>query len=694
MPNADDHRNLQRAISLHQNGSLNEAPGLYRELIKKNANNFHALHFLGLIEAGAGNMEQAKDLMARSLSVQPPNIQFIENYAAISFQTGDYETALTASQEGLRLNNANARLLYVSAVSLFKLSRFEESATQFDRLLSLEPNHIAALNERGSVLAEMQRYDAALASVEKALMLAPEYAEAHVHKGNLFAKLKRFNEALAAYDRAIALKPYLAEAWLGRGNAYFTLKRFDQAVAAYEKALATKGHFNGAEGFRFAAKMQLCDWTNYDAERSGLSSSIRQGNLSVAPFEFLAISSSPQDQLQCAKLWIANKHPAFRNWEGHRYNHDRIRIAYLSADFREHPVSFAIAGMLERHDKSRFDVTAISLGPDDNSEMRRRLKASFERFVDAEKHSDDQISGLIKELEIDILVDLAGFTEGSRPNIFAQRAAPIQVNYLGYPGTMGADYFDYIIADRTVIPEDQRKFYSEKIVYLPNSFQPADRERRISDKQFTRTDAGLPLEGFVYCCFNTSYKITPDIYDTWMHILSKVNGSLLWLVAASSAVERNLRNEAAARGIDANRLIFAPPVSLPEHQARLPLADLFLDTWSYNAGATASDTLWAGVPILTRIGRTIVGRMAASLLNAARLPELITTTAEAYEQIAIDLATDPEKMSAIKRKLAENRLTTPLFDTELSTKHIEAAYSAMHELYQAGLAPEHIVVPN
>jgi len=353
-----------------------------------------------------------------------------------------------------------------------------------------------------------------------------------------------------------------------------------------------------------------------------------------------------------------------------------------------------MAGMFESHDKSRFDVTAISLGPNDTSEMRQRLNASFERFIDAQKYSDDQIVNLIRSSEMDILVDLMGFTKNSRTGIFARRAAPIQVNYLGYLGTMGAEYIDYIFADRIVIPETQNEFYAEKIVCLPNSFQPTDRQRRISDKKFTRAEVGLPQAGFVFCCFNTNYKITPDVYDIWMRILKQVDDSVLWLVAEGPTIERNLRNEAIARGVNSERLIFAPRMLLPEHQARLRLADLFLDTLPYNAGATASDMLWAGLPVLTRVGDTFVGRMAASLLNAIHLPELITTTPEAYEQMAIDLATHSEKLAAIKHKLAENRLTTPLFDTKLFTKHIEAAYTTMYERHQAVLAPDHIVVPN
>jgi len=321
-------------------------------------------------------------------------------------------------------------------------------------------------------------------------------------------------------------------------------------------------------------------------------------------------------------------------------------------------------------------------------------KATFEHFIDGKTLSDEEIASRVRETEIDILIDLKGFTQDARTNVFALRPAPIQVSYLGYPGTMGASYIDYIIADQTVIPDECRKFYSEKIAFLPNTYQANDRKRVISDKAFTRSDLGLPSQGFVFCCFNSSYKILPDVFDCWMRILKQVEGGVLWLLEDNASAASNLKKEAVARRVSSERLVFAKRMPLPEHLARHRLADLFLDTLPCNAHTTASDTLWAGLPVLTCLGETFAGRVAASLLNAVRMPELIATTLEAYERMAIDLATHPEKLATIKHKLAENRLTTPLFDTKLFTKHIEAAYTTMYERHQAGLAPDHIIVPN
>jgi predicted O-linked N-acetylglucosamine transferase (SPINDLY family) len=408
------------------------------------------------------------------------------------------------------------------------------------------------------------------------------------------------------------------------------------------------------------------------------------------------ISSSSSEQFQCAKINIAHNNPPSPApiWRGERYNHDRIRLAYLSADFDHHATSDLMAGLFDCHDRSRFAVTAISIGPDSNSEMRRRLKSSFERFIDVEKQNDSQVANILRDLEIDILIDLKGFTQSARTNIFACRPAPIQVNYLGYPGTMGASYIDYIIADKVVIPENHHQAYSEKIIFLPNSYQANDDKRFIADRAFTRAEFGIPQTGFVFCCFNDNYKITPRVFDCWMRILKQVENSVLWLYESNVTASSNLRKEAATRGINAERLIFAKRMQLPDHLARHRLADLFLDTLPCNAHTTASDALWAGLPVLTRLGETFAGRVAASLLNAIHLPELITTTSDDYEQRAIDLAIHPEKLTAIKRKIAENRLTTPLFDTKLFTKHLEAAYIAMYDRHQAGLAPGHIVIPN
>jgi protein O-GlcNAc transferase len=672
------------------------AENLFIDTLELAPRSIPALNNLANAQYEQKKIIEASITARKIIEIDPRNIDAYLMLSACQKEQKKYEEALATCEAIIGIDPTNAQAHCYRGYALNKTRKYQEAIESFDRALAIQPDFSDALLNRGNSLQNLKRYAEALAAYDKALALKPDLAEAWLGRGNVFFGLKCYDEALATYDKALALKSDLAEAWHGRGNVFSDLKCYDEAFAAYDKAFSLKPELVGAEGARLHAKMHLCDWSNFDAECDHIIASVRDGKSGTLPFTLLAIPSSSDDQLQCAKSWIAKRNPPSKKpgWRGEHDRHARIRIAYVSADFRQHAMSYLMAGMFECHDKSRFDVSAISLGPDDNSEMRQRLNASFERFIDAKTYSDDQIANLVESLEIDILIDLTGFTADSRLGIFARRPAPIQVNYLGYPGTIGANYIDYIIADQTVIPDESRKFYSEKIVLLTNTYQVNDRNRVVSDKKFTRANSGLPPQGFVFCCFNNNYKITPCAFDCWTRILKQVEGSVLWLLEANASAVSNLRKEVMARGVSSERLVFAKHMPSPEHLARHKLADLFLDTLPYNAHTTASDALWGGLPVLTQIGETFAGRVAASLLNAIHLPELITTTARAYEQMAIDLATHPEKLVAIKHKLAENRLTTPLFDTNLFTKHIEAAYSAMYERYQAELSPEHIVIPN
>jgi predicted O-linked N-acetylglucosamine transferase (SPINDLY family) len=439
--------------------------------------------------------------------------------------------------------------------------------------------------------------------------------------------------------------------------------------------------------------MQIADWRQFAPEVAQLAARIERDEAASNPFVLLALCDSPPLQKLAARNWVRAKCPPNGALSALpvRARRDRIRVGYFSADFRAHATSSLTAALFETHDRSRLELTAFAFGPDTRDEMRQRVAAAFDRWLDLGQQSDSDIARLARSLEIDIAVDLGGFTRGSRPRIFALRAAPLQVSYLGYLGTMSADYMDYLIADDTLIPQALRPHYAEKIVYLP-SYQVNDSKRPIAPRRFTRQELGLPPRGFVFCCLNSTYKLTPATFDGWMRILTAVPGSALYLLGGSAALEGNLHREAHARGVAADRIVFGARLPPAEYLARYRTADLFLDTLPYNAGTTASDALWAGLPVLTCMGATFAGRVGASLLRAVGLPELITSTPEQYERLAVELASEPRRLAAIRAKLADGLRTAPLFDTAASARHLEAAYAGMYDRYLAGLPPEHIRV--
>jgi protein O-GlcNAc transferase len=571
---------------------------------------------------------------------------------------------------------------------------YEQGVALMRKAIALNGEVATAHNNLGKGLLALRRSAEALGCFEKAIALAPDFAEPHVHRGGILLGMRRASEALECFQKAVGLDPGNAELQRNCGHILSRLARYEETLAAYDRAFRLQPDLVGIEGYRLYARMHLCDWEDIAAEQARLVASIRSGKANAQPFIFLAVPATPSDQRQCAQAWLERHFPPVEppRWNGQRYDHDRIRVAYLSADFRQHAASTLMAGMFECHDRSRFEVTAISFGPDDRSELRKRLEAAFDRFVDARGRSDDEIADLLRSLEIDIAVDLMGFTTESRTGIFARRPVPVQAHYMGFPGTMAAPYLDYIMADGVVIPREAHAHYSEKVVSLPNSYFVNDDKRAIAARAFRRSDLGLPAKGFVFCCFNASYKITPEVFEVWMRILEAVDGSVLWLYRENAKAADNLRREARRRGIDGERLVFAHRLPPSEHLARYPAADLFLDTLPYNAHTTAADALWAGLPVLTCCGETFVGRVAASLLDAVGLLELVTTSLDDYERLAVELARDAKRLAEIRTNLAANRTKMPLFDTSLFTRHMEAAFVAMHERHQAGLPPDDIDV--
>lgn len=499
--------------------------------------------------------------------------------------------------------------------------------------------------------------------------------------------------ALTFYKKAIGLKPDYSEAYRCYATALVKLKRYEEALANYSRCIELEPEQPYLSGTLLNAKMHLCDWRNWGSDYKTILQDIAQGRRSALPFDLLTIPSTALQQKRCAAIFMENMFPAAdRHWQCVRYTHDRLRIGYFCGEFYNHATMRLAAGLFEQHDRSRFEIVALSLGRTPQDEMRTRLVNAFDQFHDVWRDSDEAVTKLARMLEIDIAVDLDGLANNTRPGIFARRLAPLQVNWLAYPVTMGAQFIDYLIADQTLIPEAHRDAYTEKIVYLPNSYQVNDSKRQISEYTPSRAELGLPEQGLVFCNFNSNYKITPDIFHIWMRLLHQVDGSVLWLLEDNPGAAKNLLCEAKQLGISGERLVFAPRINLADHLARHRQADLFLDTFYCNAHTTASDALWAGLPVLTCLGETFAGRVAASLLNAIGLPELITQSPQEYEALALMLATHPTRLSEIKQRLADNRLTHPLFDTARFTRDLEAAYVAMWERYQRGEAPEHIFV--
>jgi protein O-GlcNAc transferase len=603
-----------------------------------------------------------------------------------------YDEAFAAYDKALSFKPDLAEAWFGRGNVFYGIKRYDEAFAAYDKALSFKPHLAEAWLGRGNVFYDLKRHDEAFAAFDKALSITPDLAEAWLGRGNVFRSLKRFDEAFAAYDRALSFKPHLAEAWRGRGNVFSDLKRYDESFGAYDKALSIEPDLKYAEGARLHAKMHLCDWTKIDAEILHLLSAARDQKPVGVPFLSLSIPATRADQLRFAKTFVSDQGSFSALWRDEIYSHDRIRISYLSADFRHHPLAQLAVGLFEHHDKSRFEIMAISSGPDDGSDLRNRIRSAADNFIDVRGMPDSEVAEFIRRAEIDILVDLSGFTEANRFGVFARRASPLQVNFLCYTGTMGADCMDYIIADPTVIPKDQFEFYSEKVVWLPDTYQANDRSRSISGRRPTRSECNLPDATFVFSCFNATYKITSEVFAVWMRLLAKTQGSVLWLLETNPTATQNLRREAEAHGITPRRLIFAPPMTLADHMARIGLADLFVDTLPYNAHTTASDALWAGLPVLTCLGDTFAGRVAASLIRAIGLPELVTTSLENYETLALKIAGDPSLLRAIRGRLVRNRDTYPLFDTARYTRHIEAAYVTMWERYQRREMPDSFAV--
>jgi len=646
-----------------------------------------ALNHRGNALVRLDRLEEAVAAFDRALAVKPDQIEALIGRGNTLMLLDRCEEALAAFDRVIEIRPDNAMALGNGGLALVELGRYEEALDRFGRTLELTPDNVLTLDAYGNTLLLLNRHADALAAFDTALELAPDRPELLKHRADALRELRRHDEAVQTYDRVLAAVPDDAETLFYRGKSLWALGRLEQAIASYERASALDD--TRALGELVFCLLAIADWARADQLASALRKSIAKENF-VHSFATVGIGLGPLDQLKAARSLIRDVVAGAPKPFIHStaVDADKLRIAYLSSDFRHHAVGVAAAELFERHDRTRFEIIGVSFGPDDKTGTRARIVAAFDRFHDVASHTDRDIARLLNDLQVHIAVDLNGLTEGYRPGVLACRPAPIQINYLGYPGTTGAEYIDYVIADETVLPFAEQPFFTEKIVHLPDCYHVNDATRRISSYVAPRSDLGPPDRGMVFCCFNQPFKIAAPIFDVWMRLLTRVPASVLWLSELNDPAQANLRRHAAARGVDPDRLIFAPRMdSSEDHLARHHAADLFLDTLPYNAHSTAIDALWAGLPVVTCAGTFFPGRVAASLLKAANLPELVTRSLADYEALAFRLATDPALLSSMRRKLADNRAPCALFDSDRFRRHLEAAYATMWDIYRRGESP-------
>lgn len=607
-----------------------------------------------------GQVKKAKDICLEILEDEPKNFDILHLLGIISFQLKDYKKSSELISEAIKINSKDAEAYNNMGIVSKKLNQFNIAYNNFCSAIKLKPDYAEAHNSCGVILKELEKEENAIKSFKLAIKFEKNYAEAYYNLGHIFFERKKYNEALQNFYQSYKINPKLNYLL---SSIIFT-------------------------------KHRICEWNSFDKDLLDLENVILNEKKKINPFLTLSFYESPQLQKTSAEIFVKNEYDVqnTQNYKFHNQTKKKIRIAYYSADFRNHPMSYLLANLYELHDKNKYEVIGISFGPYKDDEMRKRVSNAFDKFYDLRLKTEDEIVKFSRELKIDIAIDLMCFTKYHKFGIFVKRCAPIQVNYLGYPGTSGTNYLDYIIADKILIPKESQKYYSEKIVYLPDTYQANDSTKKISDKIFTREELGLPKDGFVFCCFNNNYKITPQVFNVWMRLLKRVENSVLWILSENINISKNLKKEATLRGIDFNRIVFAERIKMNEHLARQKVADLFIDTFPYTGHTTVSDALWVGLPVLTRIGKSFASRVSSSLLNAIGLSVLVTNSEKEYEDLAIELATNSLKLEEIRNKLKNNKNTKPLFNTQIFARNIEKTYSLMYERYLKNLPLNNIEI--
>jgi len=721
-------KQIKVVIALYSNGQIQEALDSLETLIKNYPKEPLLFNINGVCYKAIGRLDAAVKNFEKALNIKPDYIEACFNLGVTHRELGQLNAAVKSYEKALNLKPDYTEAHFNLGNAYKELGQLEDAVMSYEKALSYKPDHANAHNNLGNALSDLGQLDDALKSYQKAVAIQPNFADAHNNLGLVFMELGQLDAAVKCYEKALTFKPDYAEVQNNLGTALSDLGQLHDAVKSYQKALAVKPDYALAQinlgrimlrlqrmdkalefferaivlnpnldyilGDLINTKMHLCLWDDLESYLNELTNKVINGEKVLKPFPLLALIDNPEIQRKTAEIYFKDKYPQNHFLPKLEYypKHKKIRIGYFSADFHNHATMHLMAELFECHDKCSFELIAFSFGADNRDKWRHRVVLCFDKFLDVSLKSDQEVLLLARKMKIDIAVDLKGYTQDCRTGIFAMSAAPIQVNYLGYPGTMAADYMDYLVADQTIIPKKNQKYYSEKIVYMPHSYQANTSLIDAPKTSFSRQEIGLPKTGFIFCCFNNNYKITPTTFTGWMRILKAVEDSVLWLFESSNISIKNLKKEAIKFGINENRLVFAKFLPNEEHLTRIQHADLFIDTLPYNAHTTTSDALRMGLPVLTCIGNSFASRVAASLLNAVNLPELITTNQEQYESLAIELATNPEKLKIIKDKLVNNLATSPLYNTPLFTRHLESAYMEMYDRYQNGLEPDHIYV--
>jgi protein O-GlcNAc transferase len=670
-----------------------EAVRSYKKAIAIRPDFAEAHNNLGYALQVLGRLQDAMTEYEQALAIRPQYPEAHNNLGNVLHLLDRSDDAIGQYETALKIRPDYPEAHFNLGTAFRAVGRLEDAIPQYEQAIALKPNYFQACNSLGNTLRNLDRLEEAIAQYQKAISLEPMFVEARINHGDVLAALGRHEIAIAVYDEALGVRPEDPDVLTRKGEALFRLGRDAEALASYDAALTVDPDHDLAFDAMARCVLRTCNWSRLATLWHEVPSRVEKGRFFGA-FNFLGYSSDPALQLSCAKRYIRQEVPVSLPalWTGRIWRNKKIKIAYVSTGFYKHPTAYLTAELIEIHDRSRFEILGVSVGPDDQSAIRARLICAFDQFHDARGRSDREVAASLNEIQVDILIDRNGYILHSRPGIFAARPAPIQINFLGFTGTLGANFYDYILADKTVLPFDQQPFYTEKIAHLPDTYQVNDRKRPIAEHTPTREEVGLPAAGFVFCCFNNCNKITPAFFDIWMRLLRQVEGSVLWLLTDRTTAEANLRREAAARGINPDRIVFARQVPLDEHLARHRLADLFLDTLPYNAHTTASDALWVGLPVVTCCGPSFAGRVATSLLRAIGMPDLVTHDLEDYERLALRIASEPPLLQDLRERLRRNRLSYPLFDADRYRRSLETAYVRMWEYWQRGEGPTSFTV--